>query len=132
MRMGCTLSELVTHLPGAYHPAMTFGEHDRVTRLERQVSYLLQHLGIDPEQAAGAAPPGSVFASPADVFGAPQACEAPSGSPIGGGQYPPELVSLVQQRKLIPAIKMYREMTGIGLKEAKDAVDALDRQLRGR
>ncbi|HEY1620060.1 MAG TPA: hypothetical protein VGG25_20720 [Streptosporangiaceae bacterium] len=111
---------------------MTFGEHDRVTRLERQVSYLLQHLGIDPEQAAGAAPAGSVFGSPADVFSPPQAGQAQAGSPIGGGQYPPELVSLVQQRKLIPAIKMYREMTGLGLKDAKDDMEDLDRQLRGR
>lgn len=32
---------------------------------------------------------------------------------------------LVAQGKTINAIKMYRELTGVGLKEAKDAIDAL-------
>lgn len=30
----------------------------------------------------------------------------------------------------IPAVKKYREETGLGLKEAKDAVDAIERELR--
>ncbi|WP_131103161.1 ribosomal protein L7/L12 [Ornithinimicrobium sufpigmenti] len=37
----------------------------------------------------------------------------------------PEIRSLVVQGKHIPAIKAYREATGAGLKEAKDAIDAL-------
>ena len=37
----------------------------------------------------------------------------------------PEIRSLVAQGKHIPAIKAYREATGAGLKEAKDAIDAL-------
>ena len=36
-----------------------------------------------------------------------------------------ELVGLLQQGQKIEAIKLYRERTGAGLKEAKDAVDAL-------
>jgi ribosomal protein L7/L12 len=32
----------------------------------------------------------------------------------------------------IEAIKVYREATGLGLKEAKDAVEALERQLGAR
>ncbi len=30
----------------------------------------------------------------------------------------------------IEAIKLYREATGVGLKEAKDAIDALDAEMR--
>jgi large subunit ribosomal protein L7/L12 len=36
-----------------------------------------------------------------------------------------ELVALLQQGQKIQAIKRYRERTGVGLKEAKDAVEAL-------
>ncbi|MDC0770487.1 ribosomal protein L7/L12 [Streptomyces sp. HD] len=36
-----------------------------------------------------------------------------------------EVVALVRQGKQIPAIKLYREITGAGLKEAKEAVDRL-------
>ena len=38
----------------------------------------------------------------------------------------------VRQGNKIEAIKAYRETTGLGLKEAKDAVDALERRLAGR
>jgi ribosomal protein L7/L12 len=38
-----------------------------------------------------------------------------------------EIVLLLQGGKKIGAIKLYRERTGVGLKEAKDAVEALER-----
>lgn len=41
-----------------------------------------------------------------------------------------EVRALIQQRRKIDAIKVVRQHTGIGLKEAKDVVDALDRELR--
>lgn len=41
----------------------------------------------------------------------------------------PQLLALLQQKQLIGAIKRYRELTGVGLKEAKDAVEALQRSL---
>ena len=41
----------------------------------------------------------------------------------------PELLSLLAQKQLIPAIKRYRELTGAGLKESKDAVESLQRSL---
>jgi len=54
---------------------------------------------------------------------------------IGRGQGPPgrqddrdfqdELVSLLERGQKIGAIKLYRERTGAGLKEAKDAVEAI-------
>jgi hypothetical protein len=31
----------------------------------------------------------------------------------------------------VAAVKLYREITGVGLKEAKDAVDAIEAQMRG-
>ena len=43
----------------------------------------------------------------------------------------PELLALLQQKQLIGAIKRYRELTGVGLKESKDAVEALQRRLSG-
>lgn len=39
-----------------------------------------------------------------------------------------ELINLILQGKKIKAIKRYRMVTGIGLKEAKDYVDSLDVQ----
>jgi ribosomal protein L7/L12 len=38
-----------------------------------------------------------------------------------------QLMALMRQRKKILAIKLLRERTGLGLKEAKDAVEALER-----
>jgi ribosomal protein L7/L12 len=43
----------------------------------------------------------------------------------------PELRTLLEQKQLIAAIKRYRELTGEGLKESKDAVEALQRSIPG-
>lgn len=37
--------------------------------------------------------------------------------------------ALVQERRKIEAIKLVRQRTGLGLKEAKDVVDAMERQM---
>lgn len=42
----------------------------------------------------------------------------------------PEIVHLLQGKRKIDAIKIYRELTGLGLKESKDAIDVLERQLK--
>ena len=78
---------------------------ERIDRLERQVQYLLRYVGVDPETAA----------ADLGAFGA--------GPPPAAAS--PEIVALVQGGKPIQAIKVYRQMTGAGLKEAKDAIDAL-------
>jgi ribosomal protein L7/L12 len=39
---------------------------------------------------------------------------------------PPEILGLLQAGRKIEAIKVYREATGVGLKEAKDAVEAME------
>jgi ribosomal protein L7/L12 len=42
----------------------------------------------------------------------------------------PEIIAFVQQGKKINAIKLYREATGMGLKESKEAVEEIERQVR--
>jgi large subunit ribosomal protein L7/L12 len=39
---------------------------------------------------------------------------------------PPEILDLVRQGRKIEAIKLYRQETGVGLREAKEFVDALE------
>jgi ribosomal protein L7/L12 len=39
---------------------------------------------------------------------------------------PPEVIGLLQAGRKIEAIKVYRDATGAGLKEAKDAVEHID------
>jgi ribosomal protein L7/L12 len=41
--------------------------------------------------------------------------------PSGQAAVSPEMVALVRDGKLIQEIKVYRQMTGMGLKESKDA-----------
>ena len=41
-----------------------------------------------------------------------------------------QLTDLIFHGQKIEAIKLYRELTNLGLKESKDAVDALEVQLR--
>jgi hypothetical protein len=128
---------------------MNSAEPARIERLERQVAYLLRHLGIDPDVAASPAS-GSVFGSAADLFGAPPAPPQPfaaepqpfaaepqpfaaEAQPAGAQPlpatpaYPADLVSAVERGDQIAAIKAYRQWTGVGLREAKAAVEAMVR-----
>jgi ribosomal protein L7/L12 len=41
-----------------------------------------------------------------------------------------EIQDLLRRGRKIDAIKVYRERTGLGLKEAKDAVEEIERGLR--
>ena len=51
-----------------------------------------------------------------------------AGLPSASDGYP-DVVDALNAGQLIVAIKLYREHTGVGLKEAKDAVEALARGL---
>ncbi len=92
-------------------PYALFGgthEHERITRLEARIARLeakidaiLRHLGIEAEQVA---------------------------SPPSPEQQ--ELLELLRQGHKLHAIKRYRELYGVGLKEAKDAIEALAREMR--
>ena len=86
----------------------------------RQNQQLLEQIAI--ELGAPAAQPGSVDvwnqpAGPVDVFNTDPGIT-------------PEVVQLVAKNKHIAAIKAYREATGAGLAEAKDAVDRYRTGLR--
>jgi large subunit ribosomal protein L7/L12 len=74
---------------------------ERLRVLEAQVAHLYEHLGVDPGPFA--APP------PAD-------------------QLDPEVVQLLTSGKKINAIKLHREKTGLGLKEALDAIEGYERR----
>jgi ribosomal protein L7/L12 len=72
----------------------------RVAELERKVDYLMQRIG------SGEMTPSVPTLGPA--------------SPV-----PPDIVELARSGHKIEAIKRYREATGVGLREAKDAIDQL-------
>ena len=54
-----------------------------------------------------------------------QAPAAAAGTPPVAEAWMAEVAALRRSGKLINAIKLYREHTGVGLKEAKDAVEAM-------
>ena len=54
----------------------------------------------------------------------------PGASP--GGSTPETVEGLIGRGRKIDAIKRYREERGVGLREAKEAVEALERTLRGQ
>ena len=65
----------------------------RVGKLERQVAFLLDHLGLEYREELNAG-------------------------------VSPEILELVRRGRTIEAIRLYREETGFGLKEAKDSIDS--------
>jgi hypothetical protein len=81
-----------------------------------------------PVTAGYAAQPATGYAAqPAPGFPAtPPAGYAGPGAPNDPGASPAVLAAIASG-KLIVAIKLYRELTGMGLKEAKHAVEALQR-----
>jgi hypothetical protein len=87
--------------PSVYSLAMDPSAADRLIRLERQVDFLFRRLGIDPEAAL----------SDDDLL-------------------PAAFYDALAQKKEIQAIKIYRAVTGVGLKQAKDAVELMMQQHR--
>lgn len=94
----------------------------RIERLEYVVGVLCRHLELNPDLLLGtqATLPPIADAIPP---GYPSPAPAPAPARPGGPVLPPEFYALIQQNRKIQAIKMYRELTGVGLKEAKDFVD---------
>jgi hypothetical protein len=96
----------------------------RMARLEEQVAMLCRHLGLNgtekymPPPPLLPPPPGG----PEDfVPGARPAAVPGAQDP----RLPPAFFTALENQKLIQAIKIYREATGAGLKEAKDRVDEM-------
>ena len=78
----------------------------RIAELERKVSELYKRLGQAEPSGLG---DDSGFSEPASVAASED----------------PRVIELLQSGNQIQAIKLYRELTGVGLAEAKDAVDQL-------
>jgi hypothetical protein len=116
----------------------------RIERLEQQVALLNRHLGFTGNEEYQ---PPTTYLLPPSVPGEPQdmmvgmpgafsepRSQAAFGGPqdmMTGGQprdprLSPAFYDAIAADKKILAIKIYREATGVGLKEAKDYVDSLD------
>jgi ribosomal protein L7/L12 len=93
--------------------------NERLDRLESALASLQAQVAALTTGAAGAAGAPNPLAGtdPGDV---------PYGNNLGaGGPWLDEVRSLKAEGNLIQAIKVYRENTGLGLKEAKDAVEGM-------
>ena len=73
----------------------------RLNRLEQKVDFLLNELGLTQKAEAN----------------------LPVNNP--GNSLLAEVMALLRQNRKIEAIKVYREQTGVGLKEAKDVIDRM-------
>ena len=74
--------------------------YTRLHRLEQKVDFLLNEMGLSEKAGAflSSTPDNAMMA---------------------------EIVALLRQNRKIEAIKVYREHTGVGLKEAKDVIDRM-------
>jgi ribosomal protein L7/L12 len=79
----------------------------RIAALERKVAELYKRLGQ--------AEPG---------FGGGLTFDSDQAASVTAGE-DPRLLELIQSGQKIEAVKLYRELTGAGLAESKDAVDRL-------
>jgi ribosomal protein L7/L12 len=81
----------------------------RIALLETRLQQVFEHLKIAPRESAG---------GEGDWWG---------GSDEEAGQLDPmsdpEIQDLLAKGNEVQAVKRYRELTGLGLKEAKDAID---------
>ena len=84
-------------------------ESSRLLRLEQKVDFLFRHLGIDPSEVLLDDGFGPSFAGPSLQSDLPSA-----------------FYDALRTGHKIEAIKIYREVTGAGLKEAKSAVDGMN------
>jgi ribosomal protein L7/L12 len=120
LRLDRDFASRLAGLTRLYHADMSPEEYARLARLELQINYLFAHLGLDPAAATGGAGAGY------DAMPAP----GPVPGPPVGAAVPPELISALQRGRTIEAIKIYRSITGLGLAEAKAAVEDMARQYR--
>jgi hypothetical protein len=86
-----------------------------------------------PQAPPGPAAPPTPAAGPVPARNeyppAPAAPQMPVAGPVPArNECPPAVMEAIQRGKLIAAIKIYRELTGLGLKEAKAAVDGWARR----
>lgn len=86
---------------------MYIEERERLLRLERKVDYLFQQLGLNPD--AGLTPGATT-------------------EPSSGVELPSSFYDALRSGgNIVEAVKIYREATGVGLADAKKAVEAIAR-----
>jgi large subunit ribosomal protein L7/L12 len=90
--------------------------NERLDRLEAALAAVQAQVTALAAGGAGAAPNPLAGTDPGGV---------PYGNNVAGGPWLEEVRALKASGKEINAIKLYREHTGLGLKEAKDAVEGL-------
>jgi hypothetical protein len=99
-------------------------ETERIARLERKVDYLISYLGIDLAHIAeGVMPPGRQAGGGLGVAPADELASELADAALG------PVYDALRRRKSLEAIKLYRQLTGAGLAEAKSAVDSMARDL---
>lgn len=91
----------------------------RFAAIEEQLVRISQHLGV-PCPAF----PSTAFMQANQPPGAPFA--APTGGPPAMPAYQVEVMALLRAGNKLQAIKVFREATGAGLREAMDAVERLE------
>lgn len=95
----------------------------RIATLEATVADLQRRLAALESSAHGAAASSS-------PYGAAEPAVNDAVDPWSVAPWP-EIVHLLMEGKKINAIKVYREYFSVGLKEAKDAVEEVERRVRG-
>jgi ribosomal protein L7/L12 len=118
--LALTLSLLALLLPAR---AGGGGSSAQIERLERRMAALTEYVGMAPDAEP---------VSPANVL-----VDTASANVLGQrGSVEPDpalsarALALLGRGQKIEAIKLYRRETGLGLKEAKDAVEAIERGQR--
>ncbi len=93
--------------------------NDRLARLESALASLQGQVAAltTGAVAAGGPPPNAMAGTDPGAI--------PYGNNLAGGPWLDEVRRLKNDGKLINAIKVYREHTNVGLKEAKDAVEGM-------
>jgi hypothetical protein len=103
------------------------GEAQRIAELEQQVANLQRNQQNTFGNTFNS-PPGNFSSSPPPTPSASpfeSSFSTSATNPLVGS----DILDLIRQGQKIQAIKLYRERTNCGLKEAKDAVEALQRQM---
>jgi ribosomal protein L7/L12 len=95
-------------------------ERERIAALEATVADLQRRLTALEEAGAGAGATAP--------YGAQQPADAVDPWSVAPW---PQIVQLIQAGQKIEAIKVYRQYFSVGLKEAKDAVEEVERRIGG-
>jgi ribosomal protein L7/L12 len=91
--------------------------NDRLARLESALASLQGQVAALTTGAVAAGPPNPLAGTDPGTI--------PYGATVAGAAWLEEVRRLKNDGKVINAIKLYREYTRVGLKEAKDAVEGM-------